>query len=456
MSEKSSLNRTLISLMIFYIFAVLFALLASASILLHVNPYSKCLLYSSHIGGGELSYGNYASCMMVGYVYLGVVLGASFLFVRSWVELRRRSGHAPTGEFENQNVPNLIFMCHLLVMGLAFLLTIVVTAGYVAACENIRVPERERILEKLNEDPYKTRGEELDTRFEDDYKFHRYTNRYSNSWGADVYTVQVTCRAVLTDPHVHQKLHDQHAKKWGRYIGWWYQADIWGLIDSQAEATKANSLIEACMAGCWLNFACLLAGVLLILVQKLRLRKEAKEMDRISVHSNMLGVTHQDGSFLNGGSSFRRDGSLMSGSMRGSNFQRDGSIRGSNRSMRRDIDDIALSNHLSGSRHFSTPGLQQPLTGYGRKDMDDMVLNQHMNQFQHGNAGSQYSSRETGYVSDGYHDPQIGVALAAIPADMAAAPYVPQPMGNGATYPNSYTKGDSTYMERSEVETEIF
>ena len=42
----------------------------------------------------------------------------------------------------------------------------------------------------------------------------------------------------------------------------------------------------------------------------------------MSVHSNMLGVTHQDGSFVNGGSSFRRDGSLMSGSMRGSNFQR--------------------------------------------------------------------------------------------------------------------------------------
>ena len=48
-------------------------------------------------------------------------------------------------------------------------------------------------------------------------------------------------------------------------------------------------------------------------------------------------------------------------------------MRGSDRSMRRDIDDIALSNHLSGSRHFSTPNVQQPLTGYGRKDMDDMV-----------------------------------------------------------------------------------
>ena len=48
MSEKSSLNRTLISLMIFYVFAVLFALLASATILLHVNPYSKCLLWDQN------------------------------------------------------------------------------------------------------------------------------------------------------------------------------------------------------------------------------------------------------------------------------------------------------------------------------------------------------------------------------------------------------------------------
>ena len=37
----------------------------------------------------------------------------------------------------------------------------------------------------------------------------------------------------MTDPHVHQKLHDHHAEKWGRYIGWWYNTDIWGLIDSQ-------------------------------------------------------------------------------------------------------------------------------------------------------------------------------------------------------------------------------
>ena len=50
--------------------------------------------------------------------------------------------------------------------------------------------------------------------------------------------------------------------------------------------------------------------------------------------------------------------------------------------MRRDIDDIALSTHmsLSGSHHQLplTDGgraghLQQPLTGYGRKEIDDMV-----------------------------------------------------------------------------------
>ena len=58
-----------------------------------------------------------------------------------------------------------------------------------------------------------------------------------------------------------------------------------------------------------------------------------------------------------------------------------GSMRGSDRSMRRDIDDIALSNHLSksGSRQFAYPGTQQPLTGYGRKDMDDMVRSHYRN-----------------------------------------------------------------------------
>ena len=64
-----------------------------------------------------------------------------------------------------------------------------------------------------------------------------------------------------------------------------YHINVWNNSlfyhsNLQAEATKANSLIEACMAGCWLNFACMLAGLLLILIQKIKLKQKQKEMDR--------------------------------------------------------------------------------------------------------------------------------------------------------------------------------
>ena len=61
MSEKSALNRSLISLMVFYALAALTSILASASMLYHVTPQSKCLLYSHALENGELSFGNYAS-----------------------------------------------------------------------------------------------------------------------------------------------------------------------------------------------------------------------------------------------------------------------------------------------------------------------------------------------------------------------------------------------------------
>ena len=97
------------------------------------------------------------------------------------------------------------------------------------------------------------------------------------------------------------------------------------------------------------------------------------------------------------------------------------------------------------------------------------VLNQHINQYQQGAAGSQYSSRETGYVSDGAHEPTISAQFYH-PSNYPGAqqsyypdvqqpvtlPYVPQPTGSNGGPQSAYTKGDSTYMERSEVETEIF
>ncbi len=121
---------------------------------------------------------------------------------------------------------------------------------------------------KLNADPYDTRGEEIRTRYEDDYKFHRYTNRYGNAFGSEFYTIRITCRclfhkhlqlflaswfysksifppqyqihcfivknfrSILTDPEIHQKLHDSHYEQQSRYYGYWYGTDLYAY-DSQ-------------------------------------------------------------------------------------------------------------------------------------------------------------------------------------------------------------------------------
>ena len=231
------------------------------------------------------------------------------------------------------------------------------------------------VQSKLNTNPYDTRGEEILTRYEDDYKFHRYTNRFGNAFGSDFYQISITCRSILTDPEIHQKLHDTHYEAQSRYYGYWYGEDLFAY-DSQSEAIRTNSLVEASLAGSWLAMAGLLAGLVLMIIQRFILKKEAQEAERMSMHSTMMGGAHS----LAG--TYPRNGSVMSGSMRGSNFQRGGSLRGSDRSMkstRRDIDDIALSMHhiggstggwnqnLLGAAAVATPG------GYGRKDIDDMV-----------------------------------------------------------------------------------
>ena len=83
------------------------------------------------------------------------------------------------------------------------------------------------IANKLNANPYETRGEEILTRYEDDYKFHRYTNRYGNAFGSEFYTIRITCRSILTDPEIHQKLHDTHNEKHSSYYVYWYGIDVY-------------------------------------------------------------------------------------------------------------------------------------------------------------------------------------------------------------------------------------
>ena len=55
-----SLKRTYMILLIVYVVAALFALLAGAALTWHVDPFSECLLYS-HTAGDKVVYGHEAS-----------------------------------------------------------------------------------------------------------------------------------------------------------------------------------------------------------------------------------------------------------------------------------------------------------------------------------------------------------------------------------------------------------
>jgi len=69
-----------------------------------------------------------------------------------------------------------------------------VTTKFIDDVINLNVIFSSNVQTKLNADPYDTRGEEIRTRYEDDYKFHRYTNRYGNAFGSEFYTIRITCR----------------------------------------------------------------------------------------------------------------------------------------------------------------------------------------------------------------------------------------------------------------------
>ena len=77
------------------------------------------------------------ACNIVAYLFPVVILGAIFLWAKSWLELRRREGHAKAGKFEDQRVPISIMLIHMCLTALAGLLAIIVTSGYIVACENL-------------------------------------------------------------------------------------------------------------------------------------------------------------------------------------------------------------------------------------------------------------------------------------------------------------------------------
>ena len=75
-----SLKRTYMILLIVYVLAAVFGLLAGAALTWHVDPFSECLLFS-HSFGGKLFYGHEASKSVL-LDLVSNILPRNFQFVR--------------------------------------------------------------------------------------------------------------------------------------------------------------------------------------------------------------------------------------------------------------------------------------------------------------------------------------------------------------------------------------
>jgi len=265
-----------------YGWAVVFGFLASIPMLMHVYPDSECLLFSHPYGDDRLSYGSHVTCNIVAYGFLFVILYCS-ISVFGAICLTFRCLKVEMSEM--RRLLGYILFFHSVVTLLALALTILTTAGYIVTCENLHKSVSGNIANKLNANPYKTIGEQIFSRSEDDYKFHRYLNRYGNAFGSESYTIRITCRSILTDPEIHQKLHDTHIERQSRYHAYWLYAYAY---DAQYEATKTNALIEASMGGSWLCFGFLLAAMIFMIW--CALQKEENLAEWISMHSRPLGT----------------------------------------------------------------------------------------------------------------------------------------------------------------------
>jgi len=373
-----SLQRTFMILLIVYGVAALFSLLAGATLVAHVDPLSECILFS-HAQGNKLFYGSEAYCETIGYLFLGVIVGAIVMFYITFKHRSELVGFYNSGQFTKSDqiltISNKILTGHLVITTAVIFLTLALTAGYQIACDNISDKINGQLKSKLNKDPNILRGEKIDERFTDDNQFWRYTGEISNAFGQNLYTVRMTCRTMFTDPNVHQELHDNHVEQYSNYFGYWYKQDLYAY-DSRYQAVLTNGLIEASMAGGWVSVLLWGGSMVFLFIQKYYIKKEKRDLDRVSLHSGMMdGSIRKDGSMFSGSGYYTGNQSTLS---KGT-FQR-GGLRGSNASMksvrsRRDVDDLAFAslgingtNTLPRNGHppnynqqFSDPTIQAPL-----------------------------------------------------------------------------------------------
>jgi len=306
MENTEGIERSLLLLIIAQFAGAFLSLLAGATLVAHVDPLAECVLFAWQ-EDDTLSYGDSHYCDIIGY---GFILNNVAVIVMAYFTLRQRSSIASLSRhFSMKNLRSLkigkrLIFLHSAVWLVVFVLTILLTAGYKSSCDQFEDHVKKILRAKVNEDPHLLAGETLEERFVEDPMFWRYAQQVTNVFGANMYPIKASCRALFTDPDIATLLHDNHVEKYSGYFGWWYHQDIYSY-DAQVQAVRTNVLIEASLAGAWLATFTFLGAAIFIFVQKKRIAKQtslarADAVDTLSTRSDKSASTLQRGSLRPG------------------------------------------------------------------------------------------------------------------------------------------------------------
>uniref|UniRef100_A0A0K2VDZ0 Uncharacterized protein n=1 Tax=Lepeophtheirus salmonis TaxID=72036 RepID=A0A0K2VDZ0_LEPSM len=298
---------------------IILTLLSCVSMLLHVVPYSKCLLYAYSVNE-ELHLGNYLICSFVGYGQLINILGNCILLGITYKE-KKECVLASV----KKKISKKVFTLYSIISAIAFILVLIITSGYIVGCNNLTNVITSEMSRLLSISQKQTRGETIQTRFEDNYKFHLYTERYGNKYGAEVFNIHVTCRTVFSDPEIHQRMHDTHVKNYANHYGYFYHQDIQAYTN---DSSYTNTLVETSLVGSLISiFVWIISGMLLFWTQWSISQEEKKSfLNSSNFQENKYYPSNASSSY---DQSFVRKGSIHSIS--------------SAKSSKRDIDEVALS-----------------------------------------------------------------------------------------------------------------
>jgi len=249
--------------------------------LIHVTPQSECLLFVTPY----VEYGPPAACNFVGFIPIFVAVATVVLIVLHVIQLRslktflRKPGpHSSNYHDRPTHIFWRMVVFHGFVTGVVLVIAAIITSGYATSCENLHQDVRNTVRKRVQIQNFgggESRRENYDT-FSDDRSINRYTNDgFRDSYGRNPLEYGITCRNIMTDPHIHSQLKQNHAENphYKAYYGFWYGDDTYADVGNIRYLTYRNNMIlEITMAGAWISFAIWLIMLLLMVKERHHLK----------------------------------------------------------------------------------------------------------------------------------------------------------------------------------------